>query len=495
MKSRILVPALVVLGVLAGMAVQRYGLNGGKQMDMAPAVSAKKPKFYRHPMNPAIIADKPLKDEMGMDYIPIYDDASTTGANGVAVVTISPAIVNNMGVRTEPAQRSALKRRIDAVGYVSWDEDRIRHVHLRHEGWIERQHVTFVGEQVRKGDLLFEIFSPKLASAQEEYLQAITSGNNFLLSASRARLRSLGLAEEQVAALDKTRKAETLIKVYAPGDGVVESLGVRQGMFVEPSTEVVSLVDPSSVWVMMDVFPQQAAGLAAGRDAEVRVAALPGKLWRGKLEYVYPSADPVTRTVRMRLRFDNPDLLLKPNMFAEAHLYAGDERVVISIPREALIRTGAGERVIVALGEGRFAPRNVDAGMESGERVEIVTGLDEGETVVTSGQFLIDSEASLKAGLARLSAPEQDAADGPAPQVMEPVRATGVVNELHGARVNISHEPVPSLNWPAMTMDFRIADGAAAALLKPGARIAFEFHEQDGEFVISKITPLAGAAP
>ena len=410
MKSRILVAVLVVLSVLAGMAVQRYGLSGGKKMDMEPAVSAKKPKFYRHPMNPAITADKPLKDDMGMDYIPIYDDASTSaaGSDGAAVVTISPATVNNMGVRTEPAQRSALKRRIDAVGYVSWDEDRIRHVHLRYEGWIERQHVTFVGEQVHKGDLLFEIFSPKLASAQEEYLQAITSGNNFLLSASRARLRSLGLAEEQVAALDKTRKAETLIKVYAPSDGVVESLGVRQGMFVEPSTEVVSLVDPSSVWVVMDVFPKQAAGLAAGKDAEMRVAALPGKLWRGKLEYVYPSADPVTRTIKMRLRFDNPDLLLKPNMFAEAYLYAGDEHVVLSIPREALIRTGTESRVIVALGEGRFAARTVEAGAEYGERIEIISGLEEGAQVVTSGQFLLDSESNLKAGLQRLSAPEAE---------------------------------------------------------------------------------------
>ncbi len=407
MKPRILIAVLVVLSVLAGMAVQRYGLNEGK-MDIAPAVSTKKPKFYRHPMNPAITADKPLKDDMGMDYIPIYDDASaaTPGSDGAAVVTISPAMVNNMGVRTAPAQRSPLKRRIDAVGYVSWDEDRIWHIHLRYEGWIERQHITFVGEQVRKGDLLFEVFSPKLTSAQEEYLQAVTSGNKFLLSASRARLRSLGLAEEQVAALDKTRKVETLIKVYAPDDGVVESLGVRQGMFVESSTELVSLVDPSSVWVVMDVFPQQAAGLAAGKDAELRIAALPGKLWRGKLEYVYPSADPVTRTVKMRLRFDNPDLLLKPNMFAEAYLYAGDERVALSIPREALIRTGTDSRVVVALGEGRFAARAVEAGAEYGERIEILSGLEEGAEVVTSGQFLLDSESNLRAGLQRLSAPD-----------------------------------------------------------------------------------------
>ncbi|MBI3345118.1 MAG: efflux RND transporter periplasmic adaptor subunit [Gammaproteobacteria bacterium] len=430
MKPRIWVAVLVVLSVLAGMAVQRYGLNGGK-MDRAPATSAdvqgKKPKFYRHPMNPAITADKPLKDEMGMDYIPIYDDASNVqgraiakgsanvaggrmpgATGGAAVVTISPAMVNNMGVRTEPAERSVLKRRIAAVGYVSWDEDRIRHIHLRYEGWIERQHVTFVGEEVHKGDLLFEVFSPKLASAQEEYLQAVASGNNFVRSAARVRLRSLGLAEEQIAVLDKTRKAETLIKVYAPADGVVESLGVRQGMFVESSTVVASLVDPASVWVVMDVFPQQAAGLAAGTDAELRVPALPGKVWRGKLEYVYPSADPVTRTIKMRLRFDNPDLLLKPNMFAEAYLHAGDERVALSIPREALIRTGTESRVIVALGEGRFAARTVEAGAEYGERTEIISGLEEGTQVVTSGQFLLDSESNLKAGLQRLSAPDAE---------------------------------------------------------------------------------------
>ena len=487
MKPRILVAVLVVLSVLAGMAVQRYALNEGK-MEMAPAVSAK-PKFYRHPMNPAIIADKPLKDEMGMDYIPIYDDASAAapGPDGAAVVTISPAMVNNMGVRTAPAERSALKRRIAAVGYVSWDEGRIRHIHLRYEGWIERQHVTFAGEQVRKGDLLFEVFSPKLASAQEEYLQAVASGNQFVRSAARARLRSLGLAEEQIAALEKTRKAETLIQVYAPSDGVVESLGVRQGMFVESSTELASLVDPASVWVVMDVFPQQAAGLAARTDAELRVPALPGKVWRGKLEYVYPSADPVTRTVKMRLRFDNPDLLLKPNMFAEATLHADDERVALSIPREALIRTGTESRVVVALGEGRFAARAVEAGAEYGERIEIISGLEEGTEVVTSGQFLLDSESNLRAGLQRLSTP--DAEKKPA----KSVQGSGVIKSLQDTKITISHEPVAALNWPAMTMDFTLAEGALPEDITTGENVEFEFQQTGDAYVVTQVRRAGGA--
>ncbi len=492
MKLRIWVAVLVVLSVLAGMAVQRYGLNGGK-MDRAPATSAdvqaKKPKFYRHPMNPAITADKPLKDEMGMDYIPIYDDApiSTLATNGAAAVTISPAMVNNMGVRTEPAQRSVLKRRITAVGYVSWDEDRIRHIHLRYEGWIEHQHITFVGEQVHKDDLLFEIFSPKLASAQEEYLQAVMSGNNFLRSAARARLRSLGLAEEQIAALDKTRKTESLIKVYAAGAGVVESLAVRQGMFVEPSVELVSLVDPSSMWVVVDVFPQQAADLSAGNDAELRVAALPGKLWRGKLEYLYPSADPVTRTVKMRLRFDNPDLSLKPNMFAEAQLYAGGERVALSIPREALIRTGTESRVIVALGEGRFAARTVEAGAEYDERTEIISGLEEGTQVVTSGQFLLDSESNLRAGLQRLSTP--DAEKKPA----KSIQGSGVIKSLQGGKITLSHEPVAALNWPAMTMDFTLAEGALPEGIATGESVEFEFQQAGDAYVVTKVRRAGGA--
>ena len=492
MKPRIGVAVLVVLSVLAGMAVQRYGLNGGK-MDRAPATSAdvqgKKPKFYRHPMNPAITADKPLKDEMGMDYIPIYDDESSSmpGSDTAGVVTISPAMVNNMGVRTEPVQRSALQRRVAAVGYVSWDEDRIRHIHLRYEGWIERQHVTFVGEQVRKGDLLFEVFSPKLASAQEEYLQAVASGNNFVQSAARVRLRSLGLAEEQIAALDKTRKAETLIKVYAPADGVVESLGVRQGMFVESSTEVASLVDPASVWVVMDVFPQQAAGLAAGTDAELRVPALPGKVWRGKLEYVYPSADPVTRTIKMRLRFDNPDLLLKPNMFAEAYLHAGDERVVLSIPREALIRTGTESRVIVALGEGKFAARAIEAGAEYGERIEIISGLEAGTEVVTSGQFLLDSESNLRAGLQRLSTPDADK------KPAKSIQGSGVIKSLQGGKITLSHEPVAALNWPAMTMEFTLADDALPEGIATGESVEFEFQQTGDAYVVTKVRRAGGA--
>lgn len=493
---RIIPIVLLIAGVVIGMAAQRYwgALPVTAERQGTPAG---KILFYRHPMNPSITSDKKLKDEMGMDYIPVYegDGPVSSTAAGAGVISVAPQVIQTMGVRSARVTRSEPERIIDAVGYVGVDEDKIRREQVRVEGWVEKLHVNFAGGSVRKGDLLFELYAPKLVSTGQEYVHALSVGDLALQRAARERLARLGLGEAQIAALERTRHVPRLTGIYAQADGVVQNLAIRPGAYVEPGMETVTLADLSSVWILADVFGRQAEWVKPGAEAEARFADVPGKVWRGRVDYIYPDINAATRTLRVRLRFENPDRQLKSNMYASVLIKAGEPRTALHIPREALIRTGAGERVIVALGEGRFAPRAVATGIESGERVEIVSGLNEGDTVVTSGQFLLDSESSLQAGLARLSAPEQDSAGESSPRMTEPAHATGVVNEIHGAEVNISHEPVPSLNWPAMTMDFRIADGAAAALLKPGARVEFEFHEQDGEFVISKITPLAGAAP
>jgi len=355
--------------------------------------------YYRHPHNPAITSERPMKDEMGMDYVPVHDDGG-----GGATVRISAAVEQNLGVRTAPAERAPLARRVDTVGYVDFDEKRIAHIHLRTQGWIQSLLVKSEGEVVNDGQLLFELYAPELVNAQSEYLQILTGGNDRLVAAAGERLLALGISPLQIETLRKTRKVEQLVRVYAPQGGIVARLGVREGMYVMPSVEIMTLADLSSVWLQAEIFERQAEWIEVGQRAEVRLSYLSGRVWEGVVEYVYPSLNPKTRTLRARLRFDNPDEALKPNMFAEVTIDAGVREDVVSVPREALIRTGKEQRVILALGNGRYQARRVEVGLQSGGRVEITRGLRAGEAVVTSGQFLIDSEASLKASLTRMGA-------------------------------------------------------------------------------------------
>jgi Cu(I)/Ag(I) efflux system membrane fusion protein len=369
-----------------------------KQAEEEQATTAeKKILYWVAPMDPAYRRDGPGKSPMGMDLVPVYDEG------GGVSVKISPAVENNMGVRTTQAERGHLSRRIVTVGYVDFDENKISHIHLRTKGWIEKLAVKSEGERVKKGQLLLEVYAPELVNAQEEYIQALRTKNKMLIEASSERLQALGVSRSLVQKLKQTKRARQYVPVYAKQDGIVAKLNVREGMFVEPMLEVMSLADLSRVWLLAEVFESQSDWVKLGQSAEVRLSYLPGREWEGKVEYIYPSLNPKTRTLKVRLRFDNPDEALKPNMFANVTIYGGAKKDMIIIPREALIRAGVEERVIIAEGEGRYSPRKVTAGIESGDSVEIVSGLREGETVVTSGQFLIDSEASLKASLQRMT--------------------------------------------------------------------------------------------
>jgi Cu(I)/Ag(I) efflux system membrane fusion protein len=359
--------------------------------------------YWVAPMDANYRRDKAGKSPMGMELVPVYADEA--GGDGSSV-TIAPEVVQNLGVRTAVAERTRLWRDIDTVGYVDFDESKVSHIHLRTECWIEDLVVQSEGERVTKGQRLFNLYSPELVNAQEEFVQALNAGNKGLIRASRSRLDALGIPASQIRKLEKDRKSSQTIPIYAPQDGVVSTLQVREGMFIKPSTRVMSLADLSSVWLLAEVFERQANWVKVGQPAEVSLAFLPGRTWEGTVEYIYPSLDPKTRTLKARLRFANPDEALKPNMYANVKIYGGPKDDVIVIPIEALIRTGREERVIISRGEGRFEARPVRAGIESGEWVEIIEGVEPGDNLVISGQFLIDSEASLKASMMRMTATE-----------------------------------------------------------------------------------------
>jgi len=259
-----------------------------------------------------------------------------------------------------------------------------------------------------------------------------------------------------------------------------------------------SLADLSSVWILAEVFESQADWVKVGQSADVKLSYLPGRVWEGNVEYIYPSLDPKTRTLKVRLRFENKDESLKPNMFAKVNIYGGAKREIIIIPREALIRSGNNDRVIVSLGEGRFQPREVIAGIESGEYREIIKGLNVGDNVVTSGQFLLDSEASLKASLARMSSSDNSMKDEDMAD-MKPdtsqtedkkIMSTAILNSvmLEHNMINLSHEPIPALNWPAMEMNFNVKKNVSLNGLNKGDNVEFELEKKGGEYVVTSIT-------
>ena len=374
-----------------------------------PATSAENGEreilYWVAPMDANYRRDKAGKSPMGMELVPVYaDEAGSDGSS----VTIAPEVIQNLGIRTAVAERSRLWRSIDTVGYVDFDESKVSHIHLRTEGWIEHLAVHSEGDRIRKGEKLLELYSPELVNAQSEFVQALAGGNRSLIQASQERLSALGIPAEQIKTLKKSRKVNQNIVIRAPQDGVVSNLAVRHGMFIKPDKQVMSLADLSSVWLVAEIFERQADWVKVGQPAEVSLAFLPGHTWEGQVEYIYPSLDPKTRTLKARLRFPNPDEALKPNMYANVKIYGGAKDDVVVIPVEALIRTGREERVVIALGDGRFESRTVTAGIESGDWVAIIEGIQPGDRVVTSGQFLIDSEASLKASTQRMSPVEPE---------------------------------------------------------------------------------------
>ncbi len=451
----------------------------------------KKLLYWVAPMDANYRRDKPGKSPMGMDLVPVYDD----GEEGLTV-KISPAVENNMGVRTAIVKKDKLWRRIDTVGYVDFDENKISHIHLRTKGWIEKLLIKSEGERVKKGQLLFEVYSPELVNAQEEYLQALRSGRKGLSSASRERLEALGISAAQIKKLNKKRRSSQFVKIFAKQDGIVAKLNVREGMFVMPQKEVMSLADLSSVWILAEVFESQADWVKQGQSAEVKLSYLPGRIWEGEVEYIYPSLDPKTRTLKVRLRFDNVDEALKPNMFAGVTIYGGAKREVIIIPREALIRTGNDERVIISVGEGRFQPRDVTAGIESGEYIEIIKGLAVGDKVVTSGQFLIDSEASLKASIARMYSANDDMSSAGMTGIKadmvksKKIMGTGILKELMPMKnkINMAHDPIPALDWPSMVMDFDLKENLSLKGLNKGDKVEFELEKGENGYVVKSIT-------
>lgn len=385
--------------------------------------------YWVDPMNPAYRSESPGKAPDGMDLVPVYAGrgaASEAGRPALpqGTVRISAEKQQLIGVQYEEVRQGPLVQAITTAGRVTYDETKIRRVHPKIEGWIEKVYADFTGTSVKKGEALLTIYSPELFSAQEELLLArkamvalegspvegVARGAVSLYESARQRLRLWDIPEADIEVLEGKGVPAATLALYSPADGFVISRNAYERQRVTPETELYTIADLSTVWVVADIYEYEAPAIAIGQKATVRLSYVPGRTFRGKISYISPQVDTVTRTLKVRVELDNRSLTLKPDMYAEI-AFEIDYGEGMSVPEEAVLNSGTEQIVFVARGNGYFEPRTVRIGQKVADRFIVLGGLRPGEKVVTSGNFLIDSESRLSSAIAGMGA---DAGQGPA---------------------------------------------------------------------------------
>lgn len=487
MKNILIIVLLIAAGLL-GYWAGATKVSPGETAPVAAPASGKKLLYYRNPMGLPDTSPTPKKDSMGMDYLPVYegDDHDDNGS-----VKISTAKVQKLGVRTEAAALRDLSRPVRAVGRVEVDERRVFAVAPKFEGWIERLHANATGQPVSRGQPLFEVYSPELVSAQREYQVAARGVDKLsgeaqasirqVAEAALARLRNWDISAEQVERLKAGGEPTRTLTYRSPVAGVILEKKALQGQRFMPGEALYQIADVSAVWVLADVFERDIAAVKVGQAVEVSIDAFPDRSFAGKVGYLYPTLNPQTRTVPVRIELPNPRGELRPAMYARVELKVSSRETALTVPVSAVIDSGTSQRVIVQKAEGSFEPRDVKLGARGDDYVEVKEGVKVGEQVVVSANFLIDSESNLKAALGGMGGMQEK------PSVSH--QAVGTLDSIEAnGTVMVTHEPVTSLNWPKMTMEFVPANAALVDKLKPGTAIRFEFVERKpGEWVITKI--------
>ncbi|MEP4891164.1 MAG: efflux RND transporter periplasmic adaptor subunit [Aliiglaciecola sp.] len=407
----------LIAGLFAGTAAtslyfNAVNLHGHPQASSSAANQSNQddPLYWVAPMDPNFKRDQPGKSPMGMDLVPVYanDGASHTndGANkdSPGTVYIAPNIVNNLGVRTAKVSRAHMHVPIHTVGYVGYNEDALVHIHARAQGWVDKLYVTASGEPVEKDQPLYALYSPELVNAQEEYLLAVNRGNKVLINAALARLVALQMPEQAVETLKRTQKVLQTVEFRSPQAGVVDNLNIREGFFVNPERTLMSIASLDDVWVETEVFERLSPQVEVGLPVTMSLDYLPGESWQGVVDYIYPTLNAQTRTLRARLRFSNSQQKLKPNMFAQVVIHSKASENTLWVPSEAVIRTREQNRVVLALGDGQFKSVAVTLGRVVNGQAQILDGLEQGDNIVTSAQFLLDSESSINSDFSRMTA-------------------------------------------------------------------------------------------
>ncbi len=392
------------------------GVSAGEAVEGGSAKAERKIKYWQAPMDPTYISDKPGKSPMGMELIPVYEDEAEDEVEGV--IKIDPVTVQNMGVRTEKVTKRPFFATIRTVGYITYDEELVKDVNTKISGWVEKLYVDTTGEDVDEGQKLLSIYSPELVATQEEYLQAlrykektsdsafvnVVKGADTLLESTRKRLLLMDIDPQQISALEERGEVQKSMILRSPATGTVIKKPVFEGMRVNPGMKLYTIADLSRVWVMVSFYEYELPFLKLGQEAEMTLPYEPGVTYKGRISFIYPYLSRKTRTVQVRMEFENPGLKLKPDMYADVVLKSRISADTILVPSEAVIRTGVRNIVITSLGGGKFLPREVRLGAEAEGFVQVLSGLKEGDVAVVSGQFLIDSESNLREAINKMLA-------------------------------------------------------------------------------------------
>lgn len=449
----------------------------------------KKIKYWVAPMDANYRRDKPGKSPMGMDLVPVY---ANEGDNDELGIRISPTVVNNLGIKTAVAKKTYLSRAINTVGLVQANEGQIEKIHTYVDGWVRQLQIKSVGDAVKSGQVLFKLYSPTLINAQQEYLLALKSANQPLIKAGEKKLVTLGFSQNQIKQLRQSRHVTKNISIYAPTSGVVSQLGIRDGMYIKPDVNLMVIEDLSSVWVQVAIAEKQVSWVKKNQLAIARFSAYPGKLWQGNVIYVYPALDKQSHTLTVRLQFPNPDLSLKPGMYAKVKILVQADKKNIVVPLDAVIVTSSGDRVIVEYAKGRFKAVPVVIGAQSLGKVEVITGLKAGDKVVVSGQFLLDSESKLDSELSRMTQRSEHTKKSS----NTAFEATIIGIDLQNHSLTIAHQSIDELAMPDMVMELPVSKTISLQQYRLKQKIMLKLKQiAPHRFVIIAINPVTKDAP
>ncbi|AEP31581.1 putative cation efflux system protein [Glaciecola nitratireducens FR1064] len=550
----------LVIGVIVTLISYKFMLGETASSSASMQATESEPLYWVAPMDPNFKRDKPGLSPMGMDLVPVYaDDENGGGKDSPGTIRIDPNVVNNLGVKTAKVQRRALDVTIKTVGYVQYNEDTLVHVHPRVEGWIEVLNVKAAGEYVKKGEPLFALYSPELVNAQEEFLLAVKRANRNLMAAAKSRLQALQMPKIAIDKLVESEKVQQTVVFTASQTGFVDNLNIREGFYVKPGMTLMSIAALDEVWVDAEIFERQSNLVKLGLPVVMTMEYLPGKTWEGQVDYIYPTMDASTRTLRARLRFSNEDYFLKPNMFAQVSIFTGKsamhkssdenmhelmqesqvDELNIVVPSEAVIRTGTQNRVVLALGDGKFKSVEVNIGnvveivtdpnaphsghttmkaaLKSGNYTEVLSGLMDGDTVVTSAQFLLDSESSISSDFIRiggeLDRSKTALAEGEDEKMNdmsnmsnmsdmggmsgmggmnEPVWVEATVDDAmpEERMVRLTHGDIDDWGMPGMTMNFVVAEDVDFTQLAEGQTLQVLLQKpESGMFEVVGVKP------
>ena len=512
MKKNKLILTLVAAGLVGALGYGMYFLGMDQGMKMAGPASAtmqassgsaqdagsseKKVLYWHDPMVPSQKFDKPGKSPfMDMQLVPVY--AGDAGDEGK--VSISPRVQQNLGIRTTEVSKGTLDASVTAVGSVAYNDRDVVLVQARSNGFVEKLYARAALDPVKKGQPLVELYVPEWVAAQEEYLSikrmSNVPGMNDLLDGARQRMRLVGMNDEQIRQVTSSGKVQPRLTITSPIGGVIAELAVREGMTVMSGAPLFRINGTNTVWVNAEVPENLSAQVRPGNIVEARTPSLPGAVFKGKVSALLPEVNASTRTLKARIELANPKGELVPGMFATINVASAARQEMLLVPTEAVIQTGKRSVVMVAEGEGKFAAVDVETGIESNGKTEIRKGLTAGQKIVVSGQFLIDSEASLKGTITRMAdMPVAEGAKSDKPEAAQANRGEGKVEKIDKDEITISHGPIPSLQWGPMTMGFKLPADGLPKNVAAGDTVVFEIRAiKDGMFEIASISPTAVA--